>query len=325
MQKGAFAVCTVTVLVGLLIWLAGTQLVQHKVALFNSGEQLAAVFFVPGISVAELQRKYDKAPKTKKEVRILLVPGHEPFYGGAEYGGLKERDMAVALAQELSALLNSNSRYETIMSRDAAGWNPTFLSYFADNWDAIRAFAQQQKVEMAKHIGAGALIKHDPAMIHNTAPSDVAFRLYGIHKWANENQVDVSIHIHFNDNPRKNTFRAGNYAGFAIYVPDPQYSNGTTARSVADSIFARLSQKYSPSNMPKEAPGIIESQDLIAVGSNNTSDAPSILIEYSYIYEPMLQDPTTRAQALQDMARQTYEGLQDFFENRNKPLVQNTR
>jgi len=325
MQKDVIAVCIASILLGLLVWLAGTQLAQHKAVILKNTHQIAAVFFVPGMSVAELQRKYDKAPKTRKEVRILLVPGHEPFYGGAEYGGMKERDLAVALAQELSNLLNNNRRYETIMSRDTAGWNPTLLSYFANNWDAIRAFAEQQKVEMAKHIGTGALVKHDPAMVHNTAPSDVAFRLYGIHKWANENSIDLSIHIHFNDNPRKNTFRPGNYAGFAIYVPDPQYSNGTTAQSVADSIFAQLSQKYTPSNMPKEAAGIVVSQDLIAIGSYNTSDAPSILIEYAYIYEAMLADPATRAQALQEMARHTYEGLQDFFENRNKHLVQKAR
>ena len=325
MQKNLFAVCAVTTILGLSIWLVGTSFVQNKMELLQNSAQLAAVFFVPGISVAELQRKYDTYPKTKKEVRIMLVPGHEPNYGGAEYRGLKERDMAVALTQELSTLLNSNRRYETIVSRDAAGWNPTLLSYFADNWDAIQTFAQQQKLDMAKHVGAGTLRKHDPAMVHNTAPSDVGLRLYGMHKWANENKIDLSIHIHFNDNPRKNTSLPGSYAGFTIYIPDPQYSNSTTARSVADRIFARLSKKYPSSTMPKEAPGIVESQDLIAVGSNNTSDAPSILIEYSYIYESMLQDPTTRSLVLQDMARQTYEGLRDFFENRNGPLVQNTR
>jgi N-acetylmuramoyl-L-alanine amidase len=162
-------------------------------------------------------------------------------------------------------------------------------------------------------------------MIHNTAPSDVGLRLYGIHKWANENDIDLSIHIHFNDHPRKNGAGPGKYTGFTLYIPDPQYSNGKTARAVAERIFARLSQTYSPSDMPKEAPGIVESQDLIAVGSYNTSDAPSILIEYAYIYEAQLQDEATRSLMLQDMALQTYEGLQDFFENRNKHLVQKTR
>lgn len=306
--------------------IAGVYLTHTHIAKFiQKQEQAAAVFFKPGSSIADLQRKYDRAIKTKKTVRILLVPGHEPFYGGAEYRNLKERELALELSGHLAKLLEANRRYDTFASRNSNGWDPTILSYFADNWESIGVFAQKQKVEMAKHIGTGALVKHDPAMIHNTAPSDVGLRLYGIHKWANENDIDLSIHIHFNDHPRKNVTSPGKYAGFTLYIPDPQYSNGRTARAVAERIFARLAQTHSPSNMPKEVPGIVESQDLIAVGSYNTSDAPSILIEYAYIYEAQLQDEATRSLVLQDMALQTYEGLQDFFENRNRPLVQNTR
>lgn len=291
----------------------------------KNSSQFAATFFVPGASVADLQRKYDRALRTRKPVRILLVPGHEPAFGGAEYRGIKERDIALALATQLQAYLGTNQRYEVYLSRDASGWNPTLLNYFADNWDEIQIFAENQKIDMAKHIGAGTLTKHDPVMVHNTAPSDVGRRLYGIHKWANENEMDITIHIHFNDNPRRNTSRPGDYFGFTIYIPDRQYSNSATARDVADSIFARLSTQYPPSTMPKEAPGIVESQDLIAIGSYNTSDAPSILIEYAYIYEPMLQDAAARASVLQDMALQTHAGIQDFFENKNKSLVQNSR
>ncbi len=305
----------------LAVYLAHT----HIATFVQKQEQSAAVFFKPGSSVADLQRKYDRAVKTKKAVRILLVPGHEPFYGGAEYRNLKEREMALELSAHLAKLLEANRRYDTFTSRNSDGWDSAMLAYFADNWESIGTFAQKQKVETAKHIGTGALVKHDPAMIHNAAPSDVGLRLYGIHKWANENDIDLSIHIHFNDHPRKNATSPGKYTGFTLYIPDPQYSNGKTARAVAERIFARLSQTYSPSDMPKEAPGIVESQDLIAVGSYNTSDAPSILVEYAYIYEAQLQDEATRSLVLQDMALQTYEGLQDFFENRNKHLVQKTR
>jgi len=30
---------------------------------------------------------------------------------------------------------------------------------------------------------------------------DIALRLYGFNKWADENKVDAMVHIHFNDYP----------------------------------------------------------------------------------------------------------------------------
>jgi N-acetylmuramoyl-L-alanine amidase len=52
------------------------------------------------------------------------VPGHEPGYGGAEYGSLKEREMNVELANDLSEFLKNNGHYEVIGARQHK-WNPT--------------------------------------------------------------------------------------------------------------------------------------------------------------------------------------------------------
>ena len=78
------------------------------------------------------------------------------------------------------------------------------------------------------------------------------------------------------------------------------------------------------SDLPIESEGIIEDQDLIAIGSFNSVNAASLLIEYGYIYEPQLTDPTMRELATQDLAFQTYLGLQDFFDPRMIPDMGHT-
>ena len=71
------------------------------------------------------------------------------------------------------------------------------------------------------------------------------------------------------------------------------------------------------SNLPVEDQGIVEDQELIAIGSYNTVDAASMLIEYGYIYEPQFRAPAVRAIVLKELAFQTYLGLADFFGERS--------
>src|SRR5262245_47264788 len=87
----------------------------HEVASFGAlieraGKELAAVILSHNpISVAELQQTYTNATDGgSRKVRILVVPGHEPDYGGAEYGTRKERNMTVELAQDLIGFLRQN-------------------------------------------------------------------------------------------------------------------------------------------------------------------------------------------------------------------------
>jgi hypothetical protein len=170
---------------------------------------------------------------------------------------------------------------------------------------------------MSHLIAVGTVKQAPPTIIHNTAPDNVAYRLYGITKWANENDIDIIIHIHFNDYPGHAHNVAGNYSGFAIYVPEKQYLNSTTTIAVANDVSKRL-VKYNPvSDLPGESTGIVEEPDLIAIGANNTSDAASMLIEYGYIYEPQFVNAGLRSAALEDLAFETYLGLQDFFDANN--------
>ena len=52
--------------------------------------------------------------------------------------------------------------------------------------------------------------------IRNIAPDEMGVRLYGINKWANENDIDIVIHVHFNDYPGRPRTGSGKYSGFSI-------------------------------------------------------------------------------------------------------------
>jgi len=306
-------------------WFAVTypnQMEAVAVAIADAGNQLASVFYTHNpVTVADLRSHYNAAgqlsiPAPTKKVRILLVPGHEPDYGGAEYGDLKERNMTVELAKDLQQFLGNNVRYQTIVTRDTQAWSPVFADYFKNDWSEIVAWEQAHKAEIANLTRLGQFRPVNPEIIHNDAPNDVAMRIYGIDKWVNENTIDIVIHIHFNDYPGHGSV-PGQYSGFTIYVPQQEYANSSTTEVVADSIFKRLGKYTAVSNLPGESSGIVEDQDLIAIGAYNSVNAASMLIEYGYIYEPQFINPDTRGAAIKDLAFQTYLGLQDFFDPNN--------
>ncbi|MDO8589828.1 MAG: N-acetylmuramoyl-L-alanine amidase [bacterium] len=274
---------------------------------------LAATFFVPSITMSDLKHKYLEAERTGEKIRIVLVPGHEPHFGGAEFGKLKERDMNVDLAQELKDKLESDKRFEIIMTRDKDNWNPKLEKYFDANWEAIKDFTKVKKTEMNLLVAEGKVKKVLSGIEHNTAPGDVAYRLFGINRWSRDIGADVLIHIHFNDYPRSRAYLPGRHKGFAIYIPDKQYSNSVATKEIATNIFERLENFFVISDLPEEDIGIIESQDLIAVGQSNSLDAASILIEYGYIYRPQFTRQVSRASLIEQMAEQTYLGLEDSF------------
>lgn len=273
-------------------------------------------------TVSEIKSRYFSdnsflvSPTPRQKVKILIVPGHEPDYGGAEYSDLFERDMTVDLSNELKKFISENSRYEVYVARDKKAWSSTFDNYFKNNWNSIIEWTKSHVEETNRLIRIGEFHPKTSSVIHNAAPKDIAYRLYGISKWSNENDVDIIIHVHFNDHPGHGKNYPGIYNGFSIYVPQGEYYNSSTTKSVAKTIFDRL-KKYNPvSNFPGEKSGIVETQDLIAVGAYNSVDAASLLIEYGYIYEPQFNNPEIYPLAIKDLAFQTYLGLQDFFDDK---------
>jgi len=307
----------------------GTQVDEISQLFSQVTDQFAAVILSHNPkSIAGIHSRYDSpigiiSPQSTEapKVRILIVPGHEPGYGGAEYRDLKERIMTVELGQHLATFLKNDPHYQVFITRDSSDWMPEFVTYFHDHWDDIVAWERASAADMVHSISVGKTTHAISVVRHNTAPKEVAYRLYGITKWANENDIDITIHIHFNDDTEHPSGQPGTHTGFAIYIPEHQYANGTTSRAVAEAVLKRL-QKYNPvSDLNGESSGIVEDPDLIAIGANNTADAASVLIEYGYIYEPQFADTQTRSVAITDLAYQTYLGLEDFFDSNNATIL----
>ena len=274
---------------------------------------LASVFFAESTTVPQLLTEFNNAGFLGPKVKILIVAGHEPDSGGAEYRDLKERDMTLALATDLAKLLQNDNHFQVIMARDQNGWNPDLQKYFDTHWADIQAFAKTQKTEMASLIDDGKIVKITDGVPHANALPDAATRLFGINKWADENGISIMIHVHFNNYYRAHLSQPGAYRGFTIYVPDSQYSNAKVSRTLASNIFSRLFMFFPVSDAPGESLGIVGDQDLIAIGQSNTVDGASLLIEYGYIYQPEFATAASRETTFQKMAEQTYLGLQDFF------------
>lgn len=264
--------------------------------------------FSSTISSSEIRAKYQAAATGGSKLRVLIMPGHEPAYGGAEYAGLRERDIAVDIATALAAELSADPRLEVAVARDKAAWSTALSEYFSDNWKAIQKFVKEKKRTMQKLVRSGAIEDRDFEVGHNTAAPDSAYRLYGISKWANEREYDIVIHAHLNDNVGSQF-----QSGFAVYVPDHQYGNAEASKALGTSIAYELNRLSASSTIPVENYGIVEDQDLIALGAFNTAEFASVLVEYAYIYESKITHPEARAVVIRDMAYQTYQGIERFL------------
>ncbi len=259
--------------------------------------------FPTSVTTEEIQAKYQNG----QTVKVLIMPGHEPTYGGAEENGLRERDIVVTISQKLAAQLRTDPRFEVTIARDQLAWHRDLEVYFKENWKSIERYVKAKKKEMQRLIRKGELEDREFEVEHNTAATDVALRLYGINKWANENEYDIVIHPHLNDN-----VGATNHSGFAVYVPDTQFGNARASRALGESIAAELNQFSASSTLPIENYALVEDQDLIALGAYNTSESAVTLIEYAYIYESKIKEAGARDAVLSDMAYQTYRGIRDY-------------
>lgn len=280
--------------------------------LISAARNLAAVFFVDSITANDLKDTYNLAGLGGEKFKILIVPGHYFDNGGALYRNLKEADLNLAVATQLSKFLKSDNRLEVIMVKDESGINKVIENYYLSHQKEIADFVTKQKSEMSELVGNG-LLKKVIGVEHNRAPDETALRLYGVNKWASENKIGIVIHIHFNDYPRRQQGGEGDYTGFSIYVPEKQYSNAKASRAVAEKVFDQIENFYPKSDHPKENIGLVEDQELIAIGSFNSIDSAAFLIEYAYIYEPQLKNATIRESLLKELALQTYIGLENFF------------
>lgn len=280
------------------------------VFLISSVPQAHAKGFPTTARASELKEAYADG-----ELKILIVPGHEPNYGGAVFQGVYEREIVVEIANKLAADLRKDENIEVIIARTNESWNRTLDRYFDREMKKIKSFVTKQKKEMAKMVKKKKVkeMQEGTQVDHAAAPTDVALRLYGINKWVNENDIDLVVNLHVNDAPDHDQYTPGANTGFAIYIPDSQFGNGAASRPVAESIARELNSLTATSTLRIENQGVVEDQQLIALGSNNSLKVPTVLIEYGYITESRMLRPEVRDTLTSDFAYQTYRGLARFL------------
>ncbi len=273
---------------------------------------------MPSFSFASTSIKTPKKVIVKVEkpkIKILIVPGHDDEVWGTQYGKIKEADMNLSLGNELYNILKKDKRFEVYITRRWGGYTKEFDEYLTNNKEEINDWRTEKKKINQEKIVSGELVNSPQEVHHVNANQHTSDVLYGINKWANDNKMDLVLHIHFNDYPRDTKWEVGKYRGIAMYVPDSQMANALESKNVAQRIWDKLRTKYVASDYPKEVNGIIPDPGLIAVGTKETLDAGvrSVLVEYGYIYGKIFRKSSTRHKAYKDMARLTAKGIEKYF------------
>ena len=253
--------------------------------------------------------------QTPSPIKILLVPGHDNEVWGAQYGNLKEAAMTVAVASRIYDILSKDKRFVVYITRDKNGYTKEFADYFTNHQADVLAFKEDAKKKTQQNIATGTFVPKASIVPHNSVTEDIAIRLYGFNKWANDNKMDAVIHVHFNDDGRKNKSKPGPWKGFSVYMPDPQLLNSDKSAPLALGIFNALKKKYFDAVGIKENGGVIADQKLIAMGASKTllPSVRSVLIEYAFIYEKTMSTYTKRQIAYQNMADITANAVINYF------------
>src|SRR3989338_3783316 len=277
---------------------------------------VAGPFFAERITPEQILASY----KTENnKIKILIVPGHDNDSVSAQFKEIKESQMNAELGQELFDFFQKDGKFEVYATRVKNGdYSRWFSDYFESNKENIKKFRENSKEQMRQAIERGLPANNDQVS-HNSVSNNASLRLYAINKWANENNIEVVFHIHFNDYPGRKWNQPGKYSGFSIYVPEYQLPNHRASSEVAKPLKNRLEKYFAKSALPAESFALIEDHELIAIGSNASRDGVSVLTEYGYIYEPQFANKETRGVILKELAYQTYVGIKKFFNGNDLP------
>lgn len=256
-----------------------------------------------------------------KLVSVLIVPGHDDQHFGTQFNGLKEVELNRALAQKLYDYLSNEEGINPVLASSAEGYNPIFEKYFDSQKKEIKKFMDGTKKTFSKKLAANG-IEDIETNFHNPAPEDMVYKLYGLNRWVNDKKFDLVIHIHFNDYRGRKLSKEGIYDGFSIYTPGTLFVNHKISRVLANSIFDELKKIRPVSNLAGEKNGVIEDNELIALGANESLNAASILVEYGYIYESIFTDINLRDTSLDYLAYATYSGVMNSL--REQPKIKET-
>ncbi len=284
----------------------------------------AIIFLVALFSPAISRGEGDVLPNSLRyrageTIKILIIPGHDKKYSGAYFNGVSEQAINLQLANRIKEELTKDPQLSVTVTRNDNGYIPEIQEYFDEEEKEINRFIKHHKESTKKAISNNEI---DPGeqVPHADAVPTVAYQLYGVNKWAEENDFDIIISIHFNDDTGHRPGVVGDYYGFTVYVPDENLPNHDDAVIIGEAIGARMKQTFPTSTMPLEADkddenGVIADFNLIALGSNRTLKIPSVLIEYSYIYEPQIRPEVFDLSAFV-MARATTRGVYDYLNGR---------
>ncbi|MSR73284.1 hypothetical protein EXS61_01615 [Candidatus Parcubacteria bacterium] len=274
-----------------------------------------AIFYSNSAYSPETQNPtFAQSQITADKIKILVVAGHDNDTWGARFMGVKEVELNRILADYLYDFLKNDPLFEPTRNQENGDYIPELAQYFKDNEAKIVAYRKERRETFnKKEIG---LDVDEDEMIHNMVTEDVANNLYGTSMWAEEKDFDVTIHIHFNDYPGRPKDKAGKYRGFVVYAPSTYLKNGEKSIPLARAIYDELAKLQSKSNLPVEKDGLIESNELIALGARNSLSIPSALIEYAYIAEPRLQG-AGREKVIREMAQETYVAIKGFYEKKS--------
>lgn len=310
-MKNSFAVKYLALIVSFIFIILFFSSVLKIPYARNILSYIAAPFFAERITPDGLLMKYENG-----QIKVLIVPGHDDEFPGAQFNATKEADLNAKVARYLFDFFNNDDKFKPFITREKGGsYSQWFLDYVSSNKKAVVAFRKKLKTIMR---GAQAVgdVKAQEGIDHNPAAESTSIKLYAVNKWANDNDIDIVIHIHFNDYPNRARNKAGKYSGFAIYVPENQLPNSRASLGIGLAVKKALENSFRASNLPMERSTVIEDLDLIAVGSNASRDGVSILIEYGYIYEPQLARKDLAEESSQKYAFLTYSGVKNYFEKR---------
>jgi hypothetical protein len=205
----------------------------------------------------------------------------------------------------------TNTNLEVILARDEKGWNTDLENYVKTNETRIMDWVYEMKNKMLANVNEGKIEIIDPDMKHNEATSNAVLFLYGTNKWIEKNNIDLVLHVHFNNNPKYKG--KPNYRGFCMYIPEQQYSNSSSSKIFADYLYKEMIKIQKESDMPQEKDIIIEDQELIAIGNYNTLKIPSVVMEYAYIYEPIMASSGTRNIFIEKATISTVKAINEYI------------
>lgn len=230
-------------------------------------------------------------------IKILIVPGHTEFHPGAQVtieGGevTTEAHLARHAATRLTNLLKKDKNFNPILLSDDLGDHPLFSEFYIQNLDRIKRVQNSSE----------------------SIPDELSLRLHGINLWVNEElQPELILHMHFNDYDGRPNYEMGTQEGFVLHVPQWGMRHGKESQIFAEKLHEKLSIVSIPSTAPDEEGGLLQDKGMVALGSGGTLKAPSIVIEYGYVYEPQFTHVSVRDHMMHELAFQTYQAIQAHF------------